>query len=164
MDEPIHPDDGTPPAVAALRKSLTDLVAESQALRGDVRSAETARRRASQINLGLLGLLILFVGLLVAIGWQGNQAIAASRETNRRIADCSTPGGACYEEGRELTAAAINDILLVSIYMAECARLFPGEAGPEYDRKLEACIYQRLSQPPPSTFPSTVPPAGQAPR
>ncbi len=164
MDEPIHPDDAAPPAVTALRQSLTDLVAESQALRGDVRTAEASRRRANQINLGLLGLLVLFVGLLVSLGWQGNQAIQASRETNRRIADCTNPGGSCYEEGRERTSQAINDIILVSIYMAECARLYPGEAGPDYDKKLEACVYQRLSQPRPSTFPSAVPSTQAAPR
>ncbi len=141
-----------------LRASLSALIEESQALRGDVRSAEDARKRASHINLGLLGLLILFVGLLVAIGWQGNEAIQANRETNRRMADCTTPGGKCYEEGRQRSNAAIQDILRVSIYMSECARLYPGESGPEYDKKLESCIYERLAapaKPVPAPAPST---------
>lgn len=141
MTDPTH--HGKPAAsdvVAPLQQSLADLIRESQALRVDVHTAEAARKRANHINLGVLGLLILFVALLVGIGWQGNV-------TNQRIADCTTAGGDCYEEGRKRTAAAIGDIIKVSIYMAECARLYPGEAGPEYDRKLEACVYGRLAQP-----------------
>lgn len=135
-----------PPHVTALRDSLTALISESQALRTDVRSAEMARRRASQINLGLLATLGIFVALLIAVTWQNNRLAVQVAETNRRMADCTAAGGKCYEEGRKRTSNAIQDILKVNIYMAECARLYPGESGPEFDKKLEACIYTRLSK------------------
>lgn len=147
MNDSMRAEGGaTSDAVSTLRNSLASLIDESQALRKDIHGAEEARRRANQINLALLGLLILFVGLLVAIGWQGNEAIDQARETNAAIADCTTPGGKCYEDSRKRAAEFTQDIILVSIYMSQCARLYPGEFGPEYDRKLQACVYERLSR------------------
>ncbi len=158
MNDPMRTEGGsTSDAVQTLRGSLSSLIAESQALRADIHGAEEARRRATQINLALLALLILFVGLLVAIGWQGNEAIDQARETNAAIADCTTPGGKCYEDNGKRAAEFTQDILLVSIYMAQCARLYPGEVGPEYDRKLQACVYERLQQN------GDVPPQGSPP-
>lgn len=135
-----------PPHVTSLRTSLTDLIHESQALRSDVHSAEQARRRASQINLALLGMLGLFVGLLIAVTWQNNQLARQVSNTNQRMADCTTSGGKCYDEGRKRSQSAIQDILRVNIYMAECARLHPGESGADFDKALEACIYERLAK------------------
>lgn len=129
---------------AALRKSLTDLIAESQALRTDVHSAEEARRRASQINLALLGLLILFVGLLGVMVWQNNELAHQVAKTNATMADCTTPGGKCYQQGTARTGQAIQEILKASVYMAECSRMFPGESGPAFDAKLEACVNEKL--------------------
>lgn len=132
--------------MAELEKSLSALAAKAEGLRTDLKAAEKSRRAATRVNWALFALVVLFVGMLVAVVWQGG-------ETNRRIADCTTPGGTCYEQGRARTANAIQDIVRVSIYMAQCARLYPGEAGPEYDRKLEKCVYERLAAPAPA--PST---------
>jgi hypothetical protein len=173
MPEIIGRDDGeenpapVSPAVTALGRSLSDLVAESQALRSDVQVAEQARRRATVVNLALLGLLVLFVALLGAVSWQNNRLIEQVEKTNSTMADCTTPGGRCYEEGSRRTSGAINDIVWASVYMAQCSRLYPGEVGPAYDRKLEACVTERLqqaaegrqNQPPPST-PSPSPTGG----
>lgn len=134
------------PAVAALGQSLSEVLAEAQALRSDVHTAEEARRKATVVNLGLLALLVLFVALLGAVSWQNNQLIEKVEQTNSTMADCTTPGGRCYEEGNRRTSGAINDIIWASVYMAQCARLYPGEVGPEYDKKLEACVTQRLQQ------------------
>jgi hypothetical protein len=133
-----------PPSVAALRQSLADLIDESQALRTDVHAAEKARKRTGQISLAVLGLLVIFVGLMMAVTWQTNQVAHQVNQTNRRMADCTTPGGACYEEGRKRTGQAISDIIRAEVYMAECARLYPGDSGPAFDRKLEACVSGRL--------------------
>lgn len=147
--------------VEALRTSLSELVYESQALRGDVHTAEAARRRANQINLGVLGLLALFVAMLMVVTWQNNRLAQQVNETNSRMSDCTTPGGKCYEDGRTRTSKAITDILRVNVYMAECSRLYPGESGPEFDKELEACIYARLGvadqQPQPTPAPSAQP-------
>ncbi len=148
--------------VASLRTSLAALIAESQALRGDVHTAEAARKRANQINSALLGLLVLFVALLIAIGWQGNLAIKQSRETNQRIADCSTPGGTCYEEGRVRTDGAISAVVRISIFVSQCGRLWPGESGPDYDAKLYRCVMERLAQA--QQLPPTTPPPPTASR
>jgi hypothetical protein len=153
------------PAVGELRNSLADLVREAQALRTDVHSAEEARRKATAVNLGLLALLVLFVGLLIAVTWQNNQLIEKVDSTNSIMADCTTPGGECYEQGQQRVAGAISDIVWASVYMAQCSRLYPGEVGPTYDRKLEACVTERLERaarqrqasPAPSPSPAVTP-------
>lgn len=127
-----------------LRLSLAALVAESQALRADVHTAEVARRRATQINMLFLGLLVLFVAMLAAIGLQGSRVINEVERTNAIMADCTTPGGQCYTESQVRTGRAIADIVRVSVYMSQCSRLYPDESGPEFDRKLEACVVERL--------------------
>jgi hypothetical protein len=156
-----HP--GQPSAAESLRESLASLIAESQALRSDVHGAELARKRANQINLGVLAVLALFVGLLVAIGWQNNQVIQRVDETNDRVASCTTPGGTCYEQGRARTSGAISAVVQISIFVSQCGRLYPGESGPAYDAKLQQCVMDRLAQaqaqptpalPAPSTSPS----------
>src|SRR5688572_16946397 len=111
----------------ALRRSLDDLIVESQALRTDVKTAETARRRATTINMLLLGLLAIFVGLLCVVTWQNNQLVHKVNEANARMADCTTQGGRCYTQGQERVAHAIEDVIRAEIYMAQCARLYPGE-------------------------------------
>ncbi len=135
----------TPPTVQALRQSLTALIEESQALRGDVHTAEAARRRANHINFGVLGVLVIFVMMLMGLVYQNNQLSTQVADTNKRMADCTTPGGTCYAEGNERTGRAINDIVRASVFMSQCARLWPGESGPEYDKKLETCVAQRLA-------------------
>lgn len=138
---------------AALNSTLADLIAESRTLRTDVHAAEAARRLASHVNLALLGLVGVLVALLLVVTWQGSQ-------TNARIADCTTAGGKCYEDSRARTGAAIADLIRAETFVAECARLYPGEAGPAFDRKMEACVANRLAvtvQPSPSPAPSVTP-------
>lgn len=130
-----------------LAESLTDLITESRALRSDVHGAERARRRAGIINLAMLAAIVLAVAGLAVVTWQNNQLTNRVSETNFRMADCTTPGGRCYEESRRRTGQAIEDIIRSEIFMAECARLYPDEAGPAFDRKLEACVAERLAGP-----------------
>lgn len=152
---------GEPTPPVPLQTSLTALLDEASKLRGDVHSAEVARRRSGHINMGLTALLAVLVALVLAIGWQNNrlteqtrETAAETRETNKRIADCSTPGGRCYEEGRQRTSGAIDAVVRISIFVSQCGRLWPGESGPEYDAKLTKCVAERLqaaqAQPAPS--------------
>lgn len=134
------------PSVATLSNSLTELLAESQALRSDVHAAESARRRVGKVILALLAVLALFVALVGVVTWQNRQLVEKVNETNSTMADCTTPGGKCYEESAKRTGNAIGDIIRANIFMAQCARLYPGEVGPEYDRKLEACVFERLAE------------------
>ncbi len=133
------------PLATAITGHLANIIEESRGLRGDVRAAEAARRRATRFNLAILA--ILGVGLLgvAALGWQNNQLAQQQRETNRRMADCTTPGGRCYEEGRTRTEGAVSAVVRISVYVSQCGRLYPGESGPEYDKKLQACVSERLA-------------------
>lgn len=138
---------GELPHVAALKQSLTDLIGEAQALRGDVHSAEHARRKANRINLAMLALLGIFVIMLVGVTWQNNSLAHEVAKTNRTLADCLDPSGDCYKLGQQRTGSAIQDIIRAEIFMAECSRLYPSVSGPEYDRQLEACVFERLAGP-----------------
>lgn len=137
--------------------TLSDVVAEAEALRTDVHAAEKARRILALVNLGLLALLI-------ALGWQNYEVSRQVSETNKRVADCTTPGGHCYEDGRARTGAAIGDIVRAEVLVAECSRLYPDEAGPTFDAKLQACFDARLAaaaaktpQPAPTPTPAPSP-------
>lgn len=151
-----------PPTVAHLKQSLVDLIVESQALRTDVKTAEEARRRDTRVNLLLLGMLSIFVIMVLVVAYQNNAIAEQTRDTNAIMADCTTPGGKCHKQGSERTASAISSVLRTQIAALQCARLYPGITGPEYDRKLEACIYERvtaLGTTPPTTPPVTPSPA-----
>lgn len=149
--------------VAQLKQSLADLIEESQALRNDVHDAERARKKASLVSMMVLIALCVPMIMLVILVWQNNMISQDVRKTNEVIVDCTTPGGKCAAQSSKRTGDAIGDIIRANIFMAECARLYPGEVGPEFDRKLEACVYGRLAaaaaerskaSPPPSPSPS----------
>jgi len=154
---------GDLPHVAALRRSLADLIEESQALRVDVHSAENARRKANRINLALLALLVLFVIMLVGVTVQNNSLAHEVAKTNRTLADCLDPAGDCYKLGNQRTGSAIQDIIRAEIFMAECARLYPNGSGPEFDRKLEACVFERLAGPGLRSHTNPMPTPGASP-
>lgn len=148
------------PVSATLGEYLSKISVDAESLRIDVHNAEQARRRATAVSFVLmcvLGLLMLFV-LFVA---NQNNAIAdQTRQTNARMADCTTPGGTCYTEGAKRTGEAIGSILRAQIALGECTRLYPGEAGPAFDEKLRECVYDRITHDPgPAVAPAT-PPAG----
>ncbi len=132
-------DEPTPrPREAALATLLTEVKSESEQLREDVRNAERARKRANTLNTILLVAAVLLVGVVGMVGWQ-------VQKTNARIADCSTVGGKCYEEGRRRTEGAVGAVVRISVFVAQCGRLFPGEYGPEFDAKIERCVADRLA-------------------
>lgn len=134
-----------PPSVAHLRQSLTDLIAESQALRSDVHRAEAARRRITVISLALIAAMIVPLVILLVLVVQNNGISREVHDTNEVIADCTNPSGKCAQQNSRRTGEAIGDIIRAEIYMAQCSRLYPGESGPEFDRKLEKCVYDRLA-------------------
>ncbi len=134
------------PLVEAITGHLEDIIAESKGLRGDVRDAERARRKANRFALAVLVVLAAALAGVAVLGWQNNQLAQRQNETNRRMADCTTPGGRCYEEGRARTAGAVGAVVQISVFVSQCGRLYPGASGPAYDAKLEACVQQRLAE------------------
>lgn len=141
------------PLVGAIAGHLEKIIAESKGLRGDVRDAERARRRAGRFNLAVLAVLAVSLMAVAGLGWQNNQLAQRQDETNRRMADCTTPGGRCYEEGRARTSGAIAAVVRISVYVSQCGRLYPGESGPEYDKKLDACVAAKLAAATPGPTP-----------
>lgn len=137
---------------------LTALIRESQELREDVAAREkrqrqeTAEREARQRKvMMLLGLAVLvalvMIGsvmvLLVQSRQRGNDTRALLRTnaaTNQRIADCTTQGGQCYEQGArrsgELISELIRRLLLAQKDIAVCrAQTENGTVA-----ELQACI------------------------
>lgn len=141
------------PTVTTVTSHLDALVAESKALRTDLRAKEAARRREIRTLIGVMTILAVFMLLVLTIAWQNNQVVKQTHENGEKIADCTTAGGKCYEDGKARTGAAIADILRGEIALGECSRLYPGESGPAFDVKLRACVYQRI-QTDPSALPS----------
>lgn len=132
------------PGTEALRKSLAALIEESRQLRLDVADESARNRRANRrtaIVAALFGLML--VGVLV-VAYQNNTIARQTADTNQRMADCTTPGGHCYDEGKTRTGQAIGDIIRATIYMAECARERPRDSGPDYNQFLEACVEGKL--------------------
>lgn len=148
----------------AMREALAPLVTESQELRNDMRTSDEIQRKRNMISMGVMGTIAAAMILMAFMVYQTNQVAQQMRSITETMAECTTPGGPCYEKGNARTATAIGDIIAANIYMAQCARLYPGEVGPEYDAKLNKCVYGRLAeaarkreQATPSPTPSPVP-------
>jgi hypothetical protein len=148
-DTPVSPTLGE--YLAQMRQDATDL-------KGDLHSAEQARRRSNAIGLSLLAALILIVLAVLVVAAQNNRIAAQTADTNQRMSDCTTPGGKCYNQGAQRTGSAIASILRAQIALGECSRLYPGESGPAFDAKLRECVYQRiLTDPGPTPAPVPTP-------
>lgn len=137
--------DQTPPE--SMADALRPILDEAEGLRADVHVAEAARKRLAKYNLGLLVLLVILVGIVIAIGAQNVSLTHEVAKTNATLKDCTVPGGTCYKESGARTGKAIADLIRADSIVSECARLWPGESGAAYDAKLEACVYTRLAQP-----------------
>jgi hypothetical protein len=147
--------------------SLAALLEESQQLRNDVTANELARRlaarasrRVTQVNTVIVGLLVIFVGLVATLAWQNNQLAREVKAGNERIADCTTVGGICYGQSAARTGSAVADVVRASVFVAECARLQPGISGPEFDAVLEKCVADKLAaaRATPGVIPPSTPP------
>lgn len=147
------------PNPSTIADALQPLLDEAEALRSDVHAAENARKLSARYNLGMLGLVAVGLVAVLAIGYQNNKLGHQVAQANATLADCTVPGGVCYQEGQARTGKAIQDVLRAEIAVSECARLFPGESGTAYDKKIEACVYARLAQ---SAAPATPTPTPSA--
>jgi hypothetical protein len=150
---------------------LSALIDESRQLREDVadrerrQRAETLERERRQrrlialIGVGILIAIVLctcVVILLVQSRQRGNDTRAllrANASVNTQIADCTTRGGTCYEEGARRSAALIRQLLQAQKEMELC------QAKTEQDgpAALQRCIDQVLAplMPPVTVNPGT---------
>jgi hypothetical protein len=165
--------DAATASTTALRRSLTDLAdvftRNTSEIRQDIGTLERfltsveglrreAARRQHRILVALGAGLVLILVALASTLW----IAAEAKRTSAAVADCTTAGGKCYENGRRQTSDAVGAILKAESYQVECARLYPGESGPAFDVKFEACVSAKLqagmaTQPAPSPGPSVSP-------
>lgn len=141
----IYDEDGQDGPLAQHVRALSDNV---EALRYGIRDSEVARRRESRTNRTILAMLAIFVVGSFIVGALAYSAAQDSRDTNRRIADCTTLGGKCNTEANQRTGGYIANITRGQIAVGECSRLYPNESGPAYDAKLRACVYDRIADDP----------------
>lgn len=160
----VYDDDATGPEAGdrLLLSRVSALSDNVEALRFNVRDSEQARQRETRVGMMLMRALVVSVILLtlltagaLVVAWQGYVSANRARETNSRISDCTTPGGRCYAESAKRTGAAVGDIVRSQIALGECSRLYPNESGPEFDRKLRQCVYDRIATDPPTPRPKS---------
>lgn len=163
MTDPVVPTPTPTPRTNDLKvlvEYVNELSRNAESLRLDVKVADARAQSRNRINMALLGMLVLFVGAILVVAFQNNTIAQQTRTTNDKMADCSTPGGKCYEEGAVRTGNAIKSVLRAQIALGECSRLYPGEAGPAFDVKLRDCVYERIATdpgPPPPVLKATPP-------
>lgn len=150
-----HGPDRSLAAAELLSDSLSGLLTHVSGLRSDVRASDEARRKSNRIYFSALAMISVLVLAVLVIGYQNNKLAHEVRRTNTSISSCLTPGETCYERGRQRTEGAVSAVVRISVFVSECGRLWPGESGPDYDRKLEACVLERIqraaAQPSPSS-------------
>jgi hypothetical protein len=67
------------------------------------------------------GFTIWSLAELQRVSDQNNEVNKLSITILERLQDCTTPGGGCYEQSREGTSGAINNINEVTVAAAACA-------------------------------------------
>lgn len=100
-----------------------------------------AKRAAKIANYALaVGIAILLAYLTVNSQVQLQQLgkVASDTKTNSdRLVDCTTPGGKCYEQGRNATSGAVGTINKVTVSAIYCS----GKLGPTATvGQLNACV------------------------
>lgn len=135
-----------PLAVDALDSRLAGLIAESAALRTDLKSSEAQRRKENLISMAVGVLIIIFIALVLGVAIQNrsisNDAATSAREAKRSadvVADCTTPQGKCYQDGTKRTGGAVGNLVRAQIIVAECDR-----ANRASDSAFKACLATRL--------------------
>lgn len=139
---------------------LGALIDESRQLREDVaerelrQRAEGAIRERRQRNLmifisaGIAGALILIVCVVVLLvqsrqrGTETRALLRANGSTNQQIADCTTVGKPCYEEGQRRTGEVMRQLLQAQKEISLCRA--KTERGSVAD--LEKCIDTALAR------------------
>ncbi len=128
--------------------ALTAEVRQDREQRAAVEAAERGRRRrAERWVTGLLVVALLMLGGLVTLVLQfehdRRDRSAASAENlrrieaiNERIADCTTAGGDCYEQGQARTGAILVEVTRIQILVDLCGRVADNDTLAE----MEKCV------------------------
>ncbi|HEU4542988.1 MAG TPA: hypothetical protein VFR23_17795 [Jiangellaceae bacterium] len=127
---------GTPLAAA-----LAALVEELRLLRGDVQVEAARRQKVSRITAVFIALLLVICGAVLVVGFQNHQLGKQNRNIGDQIADCTTAGGKCYEEGRRRSANNLDILILSGVYAQTCR----DTRGVDTDAEVVACVKRKLS-------------------
>lgn len=135
---------------------LTRISTEARELHAVVHEDNIQRRKESRRVMTVGAALLVMVLLLLLIVVQNRQRSEQSRQilrnsaaTSQQIADCTTPGRACYETNQRRTSEIVGQLVRSNIYIAQCQRVS------DTDAELEKCVQDRLSQPAAKPSPST---------
>jgi hypothetical protein len=134
---------------ANLSETLNNLGDAARALTEEVRADRVRQRRRSVIDTTLLVLVAVLVLALFMIVLQNrarsdeNAAILRQTAlTGERIADCTTVGGKCYEQGGQRAASAVQMVIRAEIYKDSCSKVEVTDAA------IEQCVLRRLLENP----------------
>jgi hypothetical protein len=145
---------GTPGRAAganAAEEALTDLLgtfrSEAEATRQAIHVHENNRRRQNRWALAIIAVMAVVLAMVLVILLQNRQKSNQSRQILRnnavlseQIADCTTAGGKCYEEGRKQSATAVQQLIRSNLVIAVCARDTTTDAG------LMRCVDAKMAE------------------
>lgn len=125
--------DPTGGAIVAVGEAIRELGEAGRMVAEEVKHDRQQRRRTDRVVMLLLVLLVLAVGAAGAFGYQ-------SYKLNNFIADCTTPGGKCYEASKAQNAANRSALTRANLFIVACTR-----TGARTDDELRTCIEKKLT-------------------
>ncbi len=126
-------------------QALNDLVAESRAMREGIAVDRQLWRVRIRAGLVLVAIAVLLIGgqlsLTIRFEQERKERSAANIENlrrieaiNERIADCTTAGGDCYEQGQKRTGAVLVEVTRIQILVDLCGRVADNDTLAEMER------------------------------
>lgn len=146
---------GATAAESALKDLLGTFQAEAEATRSAIELHENNRRKQLRWGLAIMACMAVIMGMVLGILLQNRQKSEQSREILRRngvlsqqIADCTTAGGKCYEEGAKRSGQAVGQLIAAIEEIAVCDKV--SGSGVE----VRACVDRALAKLGASTSPA----------
>lgn len=116
------------------QKAILKLGEAGQLVADEVRADRLARRRHDRTVYALLVVVAVAVLAVAWFGW-------SNYRLNRLVADCTTPGRACFEGNKQQAAVNRSALTRANLFIVECAmreRQTGPDLAPCVERKLEA--------------------------
>lgn len=124
---------GASDPVAEAAGALRELGEAGRMVAEEVRADREQRRRTDRVVMALLVVVAIAVG---AVAWGG----FSSYRLSATVADCTTPGGQCYEAGKAQAAANRSALTRANLFIVACAR--PGMT----EQTMTDCVKEKLAE------------------
>jgi hypothetical protein len=141
---------------------MRPLIEQAEELTAAVKQDGVARRKENKrilaVAVALLVLLVLTVAVLLqnrSRSIQSGQILRNSAATSDLIADCTSPGGKCYQESQKRTQGVLAQLVEINKIVAQCAKVT------NTDDEMDTCVQARLKALPGKATPA--PTAGPTP-